>query len=178
MIYYLSLGLLLLSQSYSFNTQDKITDKANIVEDDPSFPLHDTFRDTAVEEGRFTAGNTKCRWNHKCGFHNGTEYSWCYTNYHWGWEHCCAGPCSIVDVNSRFQCETGNGMIQCSPIRWRTVSNKTCISSYACGSHGTSEALHKSFFCYIDENRAIDFCCHPVDNCRDRKDGYGKWCYT
>ncbi|KAK3584044.1 hypothetical protein CHS0354_015092 [Potamilus streckersoni] len=175
MIYKLSLVLLLLIQSYSFHTQDKITDKTNIVEDEPLLALRYTIIDTD-DDDIFTAGNTRCRQDNKCAFHLDTEYSWCYTDY--GWEYCCVAHCYPIDYHRRFRCQSGSGTIPCSPRRWRTATNQTCIPSHACGGHGQMETIIHNYWCYIDDFQHTDECCSPFDNCRDRGDGRGNWCYS
>ena len=118
---------------------------------------------------------TFCRAGHKCDKY-GESYLWCYTDWSDNWKYCCEDNCDFKGQYYTY-CKTGNsaGWNYCSqrssmiPIH----SEKRCLQDHQCGLYGKSY-----FWCYVDLNKNWDYCCQPWDPCRDKKDGYKKWCYA
>ncbi|KAK3577797.1 hypothetical protein CHS0354_000214 [Potamilus streckersoni] len=177
MIYKLPLGLFLIVVGpYCIQSQDVITDKNVIKEDEPSLSLLDTFVQKSVTKDAITAANTWCKHDTKCGYHQSTRYSWCNTNY--GWEYCCTDACiTDPEFDAWMRCSSGKRTVACGNPGNRTVTGKSCLPSHGCGAHeGVSDYFHK-YWCYINAKKEWEYCCSPLSQCRDRKDGYGNWCY-
>ncbi|KAK3586209.1 hypothetical protein CHS0354_030847, partial [Potamilus streckersoni] len=178
MIYKYAFGLLLIVGSYCFEIQDMIADKNNIVEDDSSFSERDNLMQIFVEKDTITAANAKCKEGTRCGYHQGTTYSWCETDH--GWEYCCTEKC--IRFEDRMLCRTGRiGFVFCGNPGSRTITGESCLPSHPCGSYGLtsiSATFYNYYWCYTDEKKHWQRCCSPLDKCRDRDDGYGNWCYT
>lgn len=117
---------------------------------------------------------TLCRPGHNCGKHD-ESYLWCYTDWSDNWQYCCEDDCDFGEEGYTYCTTAGNSWNYCSqtssmiPIK----SERRCLQDHQCGLYGETY-----YWCYVDLNKNWDYCCQPWDLCRDRKDGYKKWCYT
>ncbi|KAK3598708.1 hypothetical protein CHS0354_003268 [Potamilus streckersoni] len=85
------LVLLMIIHPYCIQTLYTAIDQAKSAND--SLPLTLIVRSlvTQLPKDDYTAGNTKCRYNNKCGYHQSSKYRWCYMDN--GWDYCCSGNC-------------------------------------------------------------------------------------
>ncbi|KAK3591196.1 hypothetical protein CHS0354_003822 [Potamilus streckersoni] len=129
------------------------------------FPIH-----------HWTAGNTLCRGNNYCDFHQSTKYTWCFTDYSDSWDYCCTGSCDFHQ-NSYVWCQTGTEWAYCGGNQTYDIQARHCLATFPCGLHqevpGNDE---RHFWCYVDLRLNWDYCCAPWNTCD--KHGYSyNWCY-
>ncbi|KAL3836070.1 hypothetical protein ACJMK2_021523 [Sinanodonta woodiana] len=122
----------------------------------------------------FTAGNTRCRHDNKCGFHQRTRYSWCYTNYSGGWGYCCTDYCRL-HPRDYYWCPSGNWVEHCGGYQTKDVSGRPCLEDHVCGMH-YEEGENGSYWCYVDLNGNWGYCCAVLSPCDYRGKSY-TWCY-
>ncbi|KAK3586208.1 hypothetical protein CHS0354_030846, partial [Potamilus streckersoni] len=104
MIYKLPMCLLLLVGPYCIQTQDLISGRKYVEEDIESFSVRDHPMQMSKRRIKSSAVDEDCLWGSTCGFHNGTEYSWCYV--HRGWQYCCVGDCE-KNAQNKLTCFNG-----------------------------------------------------------------------
>ncbi|KAL3836089.1 hypothetical protein ACJMK2_021542 [Sinanodonta woodiana] len=129
-----------------------------------------------TESKKFTAGNTMCRWNEECGFHQGKKYSWCYTDYSDNWDYCCTTRCRYLDENYKW-CQSGNQWQYCGSDLKKDINGRQCLQNFPCGTHMNEISSDRSYFwCYVDLALNWDFCCAPHSPCQMGSTTY-YWCY-
>ncbi|KAK3600450.1 hypothetical protein CHS0354_037856 [Potamilus streckersoni] len=128
-------------------------------------------------DDEFTAGNTKCRIDNKCGYHQGTEYSWCYTDYSDKYGYCCIDRCRKED-KPYFWCSAGKSWKHwqyCGGYEVTDVTGRPCLETHKCGAH-YEDGENGFHWCFVDLNRNWGYCCSPNHFC-DRHGGEYPWCY-
>ena len=112
-----------------------------------------------------TAGNSICRANHPCGYHD-EKYSWCYVDFDGSWEYCCTGNCGHNGDYDYIWCNSGSKWQYCGYYDLgdglKTVNAKDCLINYPCGKHGYYD---NKYWCYTDPNKNWDYCCAPGQRC-------------
>ncbi|KAK3602654.1 hypothetical protein CHS0354_024976 [Potamilus streckersoni] len=164
MINTLLLSLSLIVGPYFIQCQDMITDTKNIMEDDMSFSLLDTPMQRSGDENTITAANSKCKTGIKCGYHQGTRYSWCDTDH--GMEFCCTGECQFF--KNYLRCPSGTIYAVCGNPGPKTAKGTSCLPSHPCGAHGVNGLnifTRNYYWCYTDESKAWERCCNPRSKC-------------
>ncbi|KAK3578037.1 hypothetical protein CHS0354_039584 [Potamilus streckersoni] len=122
-----------------------------------------------------TAGNTRCRSNNKCGFHSGTGYSWCYTDYSNNWDYCCTGICSFVQ-NGFYWCPSGEVWQYCGSHLYKDIEGRPCLETHLCGLHNEDGDM-VNYWCLVDLAGNWGYCCAPYSLCEKHGMDY-LWCYT
>ncbi|KAK3591233.1 hypothetical protein CHS0354_003867 [Potamilus streckersoni] len=124
-----------------------------------------------------TAGNTVCRTNEICRFHQQADYMWCHTDYSNNWDYCCTGDCGYNDARNYLWCPSGSRWQYCGNDRTRDVYGRFCLETFKCGVH--KEDLRDGdyyFWCYVDLNKNWGLCCAPHSPCKKRFSS-SPWCY-
>ncbi|KAL3878184.1 hypothetical protein ACJMK2_030553 [Sinanodonta woodiana] len=125
-----------------------------------------------------TAGNTKCRSQSECGYHDGVNYSWCYTDYSDNWDYCCTGECTTEGATFLW-CQSGLQAQYCGNTNTKDVNGRKCLGTHTCGTH--MEDIYSPFadyyWCYVDMNANWGYCCSPFSNCGKHGESYN-WCNT
>ncbi|KAL3836092.1 hypothetical protein ACJMK2_021545 [Sinanodonta woodiana] len=130
-----------------------------------------------TKSNQFTAGNTKCRGNEDCGYHKGTKYSWCYTDYSDNWDYCCTTRCGY-DGEEYLWCQSGDQWQYCGNNRTTDVQGRSCLKTYPCGVHKNElRSIDRYYWCYVDLNGTFDVCCAPHSPCLKRV-SRTPWCYV
>ncbi|KAL3836080.1 hypothetical protein ACJMK2_021533 [Sinanodonta woodiana] len=129
---------------------------------------------TELFKTNFTAGNTRCRYDNTCGFHQGTEYSWCYRDYSDGWGYCCTDYCRM-QPRDYLWCPSGKSWQHCGGFKTKDVSGRPCLEDHLCGMH-YEEGENGYHWCLVDLNRNWGYCCAPHSACANRGYSY-TWCY-
>ncbi|KAL3836085.1 hypothetical protein ACJMK2_021538 [Sinanodonta woodiana] len=123
----------------------------------------------------FTAGNSECRWNEKCGYHGDVRYSWCYTDYSDSWDYCCTSQCDFDEQNYKT-CISGNTRQYCGQSGEIDIQGRPCLENHPCGVHTNDlRGSARYYWCYVDLNENWDFCCAPHSPCEKRSSSY-TWC--
>ncbi|KAL3836071.1 hypothetical protein ACJMK2_021524 [Sinanodonta woodiana] len=125
-------------------------------------------------EEKFTAGNTQCRHDNICGYHQNTKYSWCYTDYSDRWGYCCTSLCLFAGREYQ-RCYSGNTWQYCGNYRTYTITGKPCLLNHPCGMH-YEEGEINFVWCYIDLNQNYEYCCREFSACSEHGEKY-TWCY-
>ncbi|KAL3836093.1 hypothetical protein ACJMK2_021546 [Sinanodonta woodiana] len=129
---------------------------------------------SARRVSQFTAGRTKCRRDENCGYHQKTDYSWCYTDYSDGWDYCCTGICSYY-TNS-LECPSGSQRQYCGSVRKSDIQGRPCLDTFPCGIHKNELQKGNTYYwCYVDLDGNWDFCCAPHSGCQKRS-SRSAWC--
>ncbi|KAK3592320.1 hypothetical protein CHS0354_000876 [Potamilus streckersoni] len=124
---------------------------------------------------RYTAGNTMCWPGEKCGFHQGTSYSWCITDNKRTWDYCCTGPCQY-GFEEYMWCRSGHYWQYCGNAGGRDIYGRECLLSFPCGMH--QEVGKESYYwCYVDAKKTWGRCCNMYSMCEQGHMDYF-WCYT
>jgi len=150
----------------------------------PSVDLTDFCKDMRAEgllctkyrADSFTAGNTLCRSDNRCGYHD-QQYSWCYVDFSNNWDYCCTETCDFHGQNYLW-CKSGSGSKwqYCGKGGDMDIKHHRCVANYPCGVH--QEIGKKSYYwCYKDLNKNWDYCCQPWHSCGKHGRAYN-WCYT
>ncbi|KAL3847331.1 hypothetical protein ACJMK2_018246 [Sinanodonta woodiana] len=122
-----------------------------------------------------TAGNSFCRSDHTCGYHEGQAYSFCYVDYSDNWDYCCTGKCDYHEY-SYLWCASGNKWQYCGDAGLISIDGTPCHYLHPCGMH-QEKGKDSTYWCYVDHRLNWRRCCAPSSKC----DYYGynyKWCYT
>ncbi|KAL3836079.1 hypothetical protein ACJMK2_021532 [Sinanodonta woodiana] len=131
---------------------------------------------TQVFKEDVTAGNSKCRFDNKCGFHQDTTYSWCFVDYSGYWGSCCTDSCRITGRDFLW-CPTGGTTYQhCGGHSTKDVLGRQCLENHPCGTH-FEEGGNGVHWCFVDLNQNWGYCCAPRDKCDYNGERY-KWCHV
>ncbi|KAK3578177.1 hypothetical protein CHS0354_015224 [Potamilus streckersoni] len=150
------LCIVLLASSQCIHTREELAMK-NINDDRSLLPRTLT---------NITAGNSFCRADNVCGYHQNAAYSWCYTDS--SWDYCCIGPCTIHPQGNNMQCNVGNKIKRCGDGGVTTIDGKACSPKHPCGLHGDDY----DFWCYKYYKSDWDYCCSPLSKCSKKGQKY------
>ncbi|XP_062570556.1 uncharacterized protein LOC134232586 [Saccostrea cucullata] len=129
---------------------------------------------TTYRADSFTAGNTRCRSDNRCGFNQGTSYSWCYVNFNGDWDYCCTGSCGFNEKTDYMWCRSGDRWQYCGNGGNITIGGQLCLAEFPCGMH-QENGKASYYWCYT--GTYWDYCCQPWDTCSTHGYEYN-WCYT
>ncbi|KAL3837120.1 hypothetical protein ACJMK2_022501 [Sinanodonta woodiana] len=110
--------------------------------------------------GDATINNIPCRDNHRCERHP-DNYTWCYTDSRNNWDYCCDTPCQYDDKNALL-CKSGTFDKFCGSPGMTTALRKNCVDWKPCGHYE-----YPYYWCYTDNSKNWDYCCHPNAKCFD-----------
>ncbi|KAL3847341.1 hypothetical protein ACJMK2_018256 [Sinanodonta woodiana] len=127
------------------------------------------------EKDRYTAGNTLCRADQKCDFHQGVTYKYCYVDYSNNWDYCCTGDCDYHGYTYMW-CDSGDQWQYCGDPGETNIDGRPCHYAYPCGMH-QEKSRASSYWCYVDHKLNWNRCCSPSSKCDYHGYSY-KWCYT
>ncbi|KAK3611058.1 hypothetical protein CHS0354_028539 [Potamilus streckersoni] len=152
-----TLVCLILPQLHFIQTQDK----TSFAEYEPDSSVNNRVRGISAENSMVTAGNSRCRSNHKCSTY-GKEFYWCYTDDSGKWDYCCDGDCIKVGSIRKpiMECGTGTTYASCGGSGDRAADGTKCRSLHPCGTHGSKRPGY--YWCYDDDNNEKE-CCNPYN---------------
>ena len=133
---------------------------------------------THLDDRYLTAGNSLCREDHPCGYHD-KNYYWCYTSWDNHWEYCCSRPCGYNGGSSYLWCHAGNTYEYCGKGGSVTVNGRQCLADHPCGLHRDSTTKYQYYWCYTDTKSNWEYCCSPepdYNTCDYHKGTTYKWC--
>ncbi|KAK3592316.1 hypothetical protein CHS0354_000872 [Potamilus streckersoni] len=158
----------------SINTTEqriKSQDYINQTERNPNLRSN---KDTQI----FTAGNTMCRRDNKCGYHQRQRYKWCYTDYSDNWDFCCTGECWWNQNASYMWYQSGIRWTYCGGEQIHDIQNRECLLTFPCGLHQeVTGKTQRYYWCYVDLAHNWDYCCAPDSPCEKRGYSY-YWCHV
>ncbi|CAH1781254.1 unnamed protein product [Owenia fusiformis] len=131
-----------------------------------------------------TAGNSLCRPDHRCGFHE-EAYYWCFTTLDDDWDYCCTGACDY-HAEDFLHCESGSEWQFCGDAGTVTTGHRqdnvpyNCRSDHPCGLHRDTGDFNY-YWCFVDST-SWDYCCSPREYdhlCDFNRGAPYRWCkYT
>ncbi|KAL3847363.1 hypothetical protein ACJMK2_018278 [Sinanodonta woodiana] len=137
-------------------------------------PLLKNQKSSAISNNK-TAGNSFCRWDQTCGFHEKQPYSFCYVDYSNRWDYCCTGECDYHGY-SYLHCKTGNTWQYCGEAGTMDIDGRPCHYLHPCGMHLEAKTA-STYWCYVDHRKNYGICCQPSSSCDNHGESY-KWCWT
>ena len=138
-------------------------------------PLSKQEYSSANHKPVITAGNSLCRSDTYCDFHQNADYNYCYIDYSNNWDYCCVGRCDYHGYSYQW-CQSGIEWQYCGNAGNINIDGIQCHYASGCGMH-QEKSRGATYWCYVDHKLNWNRCCAPHSKCGHYGYKY-TWCYT